>query len=529
MRFYCRFPRPAVLFILGFTLVAAGNALAFNLDSLLVQSVGGPEAVERLRSLRSRYETGSVSYSGRTGRYEDFFLSPDMVRSEMTLGPLKVVQAYDGAVAWTQDQNGAVSEIAGYQKREIAESVWMQSHSFLFKDRHPGSIEYLGLSERDGRQYHMVAFYPFNEDTTLCFFDPATAYEELQIDKADGLESVTRFDDYRLVEGVLVPFHVTNVLTEANVTMEYWAEKVLYDSAIDRSIFTQPDESASDYRFATQCDSVRIPFASKGGHIHVPVTINGKRFRFILDSGASVNVVDATVVKDFDLPEAGKASTRGIAGFEDVGLVKIDSMAVGEIVLLSQVAAVADLKIPSLVADEPFGGLLGYDFLSRFPVLVDFANKSLTVYNPRTFKSAEGGAEVPFFLTGRVPTVRAILDGVPGDFIIDLGNSGKSLVHSESRLAKELGGRLRDVTEGNSGAVFGIGGKVASRRAVVSEFVLGGISWRDVSVDVTASSSGVGGSTELAGNIGVKTLRGYRVLFDYPGSRIILYPPSTAE
>jgi hypothetical protein len=512
--------------MMGFIFVAAACSHAVNRDSLLAQSVGGPQAVERLRSLRSYDVAGRVSVAGQPGRFEMRYLFPDMARSDLTFGAITIVEAYDGAVAWTMDQNGSVSEISGYQERELTEAVWMQSYSFLFNDRHPGGVEYLGMAERDGRRYHLMAFYPFHEDTILIYLDSATARAELSINRTDNLESVTQYGDYRLVEGVLEPFHVTTVLTEAGVTMEYQVEQINYDSAISPTIFAKPNEAVADYRFPPGCDSVRIPFATSGGHIYVPVTINGtKTLRFILDSGASANVVDATAVASLSLPVAGKIPVRGIGGYVEAGVVKTDSLSVGNLVLLSQVAATLDLATvgSSPIADEPFGGILGYDFLSRFPVLVDFSSKTLTVYDRQTFRPAEGGTEVRFHLTSRVPTVRATIAGVSGDFIVDLGNSGDLMIHSEFLAASGVESRLVDMREATSVTVGGVGGEVAGRMAVAPEFVCGGLTLRDVPVRLAASSSGLSGSAELAGNIGLHILREYRVLFDYTGSRLILY------
>jgi predicted aspartyl protease len=521
--------RLAVLLALALVLIAAVNSRAFNLDSLLVQSVGGPEAVEKLRTAQSYYEIGSVSNNGHPGRYEHCLVPPDKWRSEMVVGPLKEVEVYDGSAAWLEDQGGAVNSIEGFEQREIQETVWMQAYAFLFKDRCPGGAEYLGICEREGRRYHTVAFYPFNQDTVRVYFDTATTRAELSVSRTDNLESVTRYADYRSVEGVQVPFRVTTVLTGAGLTTEYRVETVRYDSTIAESVLTRSVGAVSDFRFPTQSDSVQIPFASRG-HIFVPVTINGKKYRFILDCGASTHLISSAIVKDCGLQVTGNMPVRLVDKYADVGFVKVDSIAVGEIVLLSQVAAVGDLPVQSPVADEPVGGLLGYDFLSRFPVLVDFSNKRLTVYNPRTFKSAEGGTEVPFFLTDRVPTIHATLDDVPGVFLIDLGNPGGLIVHAGWYEAQGLAERRGEAKGQTTGAIAGSGGVIATTAGVKSDFVFGSIIMRDLPIMVIASASntGVGGSLEWAGNIGAGLLRQYRVLFDYAGSRLILYPKLAA-
>ena len=48
-------------------------ATDFNIDSLLIESVGGPEAVERIRSLKGIYESGTFTWGEITNKYEYTF------------------------------------------------------------------------------------------------------------------------------------------------------------------------------------------------------------------------------------------------------------------------------------------------------------------------------------------------------------------------------------------------------------------------------------------------------------------------
>ncbi|HVP06538.1 MAG TPA: hypothetical protein VMS71_01755, partial [Candidatus Acidoferrum sp.] len=177
----------------------------------------------------------------------------------------------------------------------------------------------------------------------------------------------------------------------------------------------------------------------------------------------------------------------------------------------------------------PFGGVIGYDFLSRFPMLIDYQSHALTVFNPDHFTAPDGGKEIPFHLTMQVPTVAGELVGDTGSFIVDLGNAFGLIVHQRFAEQNELGKKLLDVHE-SAGVLGGVGGGVLGKSGFATEFHFGSAVVDSLRVMMPASSEGLAGSEELAGNIGNGILQRFRPLFDYHHQRIILYPiEKTAE
>ncbi len=169
-----------------------------------------------------------------------------------------------------------------------------------------------------------------------------------------------------------------------------------------------------------------------------------------------------------------------------------------------------------------FGGLLGYDFLARFPVLVNYRQKKLTVYNPDSFSPPNGGKEVDFYLTMQVPTVSGELNGITGDFIVDLGNSLGLIIHNRFMRDNNLLGTLDDIQDNNK-LFGGIGGAVGGKNAYAATFKMGEIMFNSLRVILPDSSQGLAGSGKLAGNIGNMMLENFLVLFDYKNSRLIFY------
>jgi len=243
-----------------------------------------------------------------------------------------------------------------------------------------------------------------------------------------------------------------------------------------------------------------------------------------LDSGASANFFNSDAIADLDLEVAGTMPVVGIAGFNEVQLVRTDSISIGSLVLLNQIAGTMDLsdfeKI--LPTDNNFGGILGHDFLSRFPVMVDYQNSELTIFNSDKFTPPAGGEEIPFKLTMLVPTIEGEIEGIKGDFIVDLGNSYGLVLHKQFADRHDLFNFFENKRT-NSDTFGGIGGKLESLSGTAQEFQIGQIILSDVEVIIPSQGKGLAGSSQLAGNIGNQLLNKFKVLFDYGHNKLIFY------
>lgn len=510
-----------------FSLLAISGSpiCAFNLDSLLVVSIGGPEAYDRLESLTSSHAEGSVNLNGLQGRFEQYFVPPDRFYVEVSFENFSLVQAYDGQTAWQRDHNGQMSQLQGYEKRELLKNIYFESFSYLFPDRFAGSKEYRGETVKEAQTYHEVAFYPLNTDTVLVYFDHKSGLRKLMVTRLDNFSTVTYVNRYHDVSGILIPFYSKAIAEEAGLFSEFLIDTVELNGPVDISIFSMPLVGAADYHFPPGTHFVEIPFEYHAGHIRLPVTINGNRqVWFILDSGCSANILNGSLVDEMNLRVMGRLPAKGVGGFEDVELVKTDSLSIGELTLYNQVAGCIDLSLldRDRAESEHVGGLLGYDFLSRFPVMINYKDSMLTVFNPDHFEPTQGGIEVAFHLTMLVPTVRGELNGIPGDFIVDLGNAFGLIIHQRFARVNELEKKLDDIQD-SLRAFGGIGGSLSGKTAFAATFKVGDILIQSLRVILPDSSAGLAGSQELAGNIGNLILENFNLLFDYKNSRLIFY------
>ena len=173
-------------------------------------------------------------------------------------------------------------------------------------------------------------------------------------------------------------------------------------------------------------------------------------------------------------------------------------------------------------AGEVFGGVLGYDFLSRFPMLIDYDNLTITVYNPDNFEMPEGGKTVPFELFMQIPVIDARLVGIPGKFVVDLGNAFGLVLHDNFVKKNDLENKLDNVKQIDD-KFGGIGGLLTGKTAFAALFEFGEIRISALKVILAEGGTGISGSEDLAGNIGNLILQNFKVLFDYSRQELTFY------
>jgi hypothetical protein len=140
-------------------------SLAFDLDSLLIHSVGGPAAVEKLRSASTIYSSSTTLLNGMAGKMRTYVVTPNQLCVELDLGPISTVQAFDGTTAWQRDFNGQISELSGSQ-RNSTRQAYFQTFSFLLPDRLAGGRSIWGCRAAR-RRLSQSGFHPFRRHRPL--------------------------------------------------------------------------------------------------------------------------------------------------------------------------------------------------------------------------------------------------------------------------------------------------------------------------------------------------------------------------
>jgi hypothetical protein len=165
----------------------------------------------------------------------------------------------------------------------------------------------------------------------------------------------------------------------------------------------------------------RFPFAKGGVDILVPVRVAGKAHLFVVDTGASLTLVDTSLTLGQPREVVGMDGPQGKL---EVGMYDPPDALVGRTPLrpLGLVAG-KDLRSLRQYSGLPIDGILGMDFLGRFVVHIDFDEGELLLLRsaPR-----DAGEELPIaWDPGDVPYVTAqIAPKESVRFIVGTGSGG---------------------------------------------------------------------------------------------------------
>ena len=152
---------------------------------------------------------------------------------------------------------------------------------------------------------------------------------------------------------------------------------VFLTSLIGTVAFGGAVASAMPARAASTVPVVVIHSKHGGTAVFAKVIIHGRAFAFLIDTGASVTLVNPKLARELHLRTVGRRHTFcGVTGCASARRVRLSNWSIGGQPLPSVVASSA----PIAGAGHFAFGLLGSDVLSRFgAVTIDYHNKQLTL------------------------------------------------------------------------------------------------------------------------------------------------------
>ncbi|UCD18248.1 MAG: aspartyl protease family protein [Candidatus Zixiibacteriota bacterium] len=516
MRTFRRNMLPA-MFIAGLSCVSAPAAVSIR-DFIPAERI---TAMEKVVSMRS---TGTISVGGLTGDVEMVYAVPAMTYLTADLGILQFAQGFDGFFAWARDQNNQVAELTGLDLRKVVNDAFVASQSYVMDDRMPGVVEYVKDSSIGSSAYHIFFALPEGGDSLWLFISYETGRVEITREYLDELLIYTYYHDFREVEGIDVAFRVTaessNPLLNSIITIN----SVEINIPVDRSLFAMATEIAIDYAFPRNVDSVVMTMNYINGFLLLEAeVIGGDSAVFILDSGAGMNVIDQSFARRIGLEVTGELPAKGVSGYEAAGITHIDSLDIGGVRLLHQKAAVFDFSNLNLRLPGKPGGILGYDFLSRFPFRIDYRRRKFTIYHPEAFRPPDSNFAISFDLYMKIPVIAAEIEGCRGEFMVDLGNALGLILHRRFTEHCNIREKLTDIKDMEH-SVGGIGGTSQAYAATGHDLRFGAVEVKKVPLAVAGGDEGAFGSAELDGNIGNLLLEKFSVVLDYTSKTIYVLP-----
>ncbi len=495
-----------------------GNDDAAFIDSLLLQSIGGPEALAAVQEITQYQMFGDARVSGLEGEFIYCFTGPVTARTILDLNGLRMIQGVDGDSAWTVDFNGQRSEMSGFEREQLIESMYLQAFAHLQPDRYEVDR---WLMYRDDEGIHEIGVRFGDGDTLRLGIDARSEMLVELVSRHDNLTSIMHFSDFDTINGVVWPRVTRAEVTGTPIEWEMSVDSIVFDRGCEEADAAQPE--ASPVPWPDGVDWIAVPMSLVDGHLHFPASVNGKRLSFILDSGAGANVLNAGSTDDDEFESVGTLPGRGVTGFQDIDLVQVESFAVGDLTFTDQAFGRLDFDALGLRGSRglPLGGIVGQDLIARYPILVDYPSGELVFFKPDSFEPPPGGIEVPLQTMMEIPTIEATVAGRTGRFLIDLGNARELVLHSPFVEGTALEEEFR--RSGRRGSFGGVGGRVDARILYLDSIMIGGVELTGVETLTGEAELGMIGSRDIAGNIGNGLFQRFTLLLDYPGRRLILY------
>ena len=210
-------------------------------------AVGGRAALGKLTTRKS---TGTVTIAtpngSISGPIEIYAKAPNKTRAYMTLDlsavgvsdKMTVEQKFDGTAGWTLNSMQGNSEIAGNQLQNMRNNVFP---SPLMGYKAAGTkIDVLAKEKVAGKETIVLLLTPKEGSVVRMFFDAETyllvrAIAKISSPELGEFEQTNEPSDYRVVDGVKVPFVLTNTSPVQTLTIRF--EKVEHNVPIDDAMF----------------------------------------------------------------------------------------------------------------------------------------------------------------------------------------------------------------------------------------------------------------------------------------------------
>jgi hypothetical protein len=505
---------------------AESSAQADRLIEAAKKAMGGPAWDGAI----TWHETGKVAGGGLKGTYETWTdLTSLHNTGSYVLGPDSGSNGWDGKHAWTTDSSKEVRiETSGEAVAQAIQDAYRGAYGFFFPRRFPAARDYAGTRKESGRSYESVKVTPVGAEPFEVWFDPATHLIVREVQLTGGHPHSYLFSNFSEFAGLRVP----------GKTIDRVAGDPKYDTVIEvgaialvgpeePSRYAAPPPPPNTAQWPAGKDSVTVPFRLINNHIYVDASINGSTpLPFVFDTGAT-DIIQTSAAKILGIAVEGALPGGGLGDkMEDFGFAKVKSVAIGGLTLPDQLFGTETSPAWAAIEGADSAGLLGYEFVKRAVLSIDYAARTLTFTKQELFHPPKNAGAIAFTFQSHIPMVAGTLDGVAGEFMIDTGSRGALTVMRPFAVANDLVGKYHATRSATIG--YGVGGPVRALLARSSKFVLGPVTIDAPVTEILTDKAGAAQSARTAGNIGGDILKRFTMTLDYAHQTLWLQPNSLA-
>ncbi|WOH36288.1 aspartyl protease family protein [Thalassotalea fonticola] len=288
--------------------------------------------------------------------------------------------------------------------------------------------------------------------------------------------------------------------------------------------------ATSTHKWLSNSNTTQIPFTLVSDLIIVPVSINGSEpLNFVFDTGAAATVIlESNDTHSLELKSDTKLDISGGGeSFQSIAnVVPNINVTLGDIELIEQTIIHLPVSSVPFFKDRDsvfFDGIIGYDFLKRFAIKVDYDKAIITLSEQTDYAKAEiehdkSWHPLPISIEGGMSYVSvdaqlSTKQVTPLKLLIDTGFSGTFEIvqaQHENYLAPYYPSRIQ-----------GLNGYSTVHVSNSKSLSLGRYSKNNVPVLFNMSSNKDVENSELLGN---QFLKHFNIIFDYRNEQLFIKP-----
>ncbi|MFK8039551.1 MAG: aspartyl protease family protein [Crocinitomicaceae bacterium] len=183
--------------------------------------------------------------------------------------------------------------------------------------------------------------------------------------------------------------------------------------------------------------SSTVPFRYENKHIFIDVSINGKIYNFLFDTGADFCIIDENYISSADFRNVKKVKTTG-SSFEKqkTQLIELTKVNISGIDFNKIGAAIMDLSFINddfPCSNKPITGVIGATILRKSNWQINYANHEI-IFSDNLLNLSISDNAFELEMTHKTwgsPKVNVKINGVDKEFIIDTGSSGEITTSSD--------------------------------------------------------------------------------------------------
>ena len=470
------------------------------------------------QAMQSVQERGAVEAGGVRGTYEQWMRSDGRLRRNDSLGPMSSRQATTLAGGWRSNVSGQIEELGDDAERARRE-VFL---AFDLAEKHGARYSLTGTEERDGKVWDIVRVEFAGPDSYDLFIAPATGELLGERITEDRKVRFVRFADWRLVNGVRMPFAQEQSGSNPADHQVQNAKSIQINVQTAQALFSRPlgTKVWSFDSGQTSTDWIDFEYFSDS-QIFIPASVNGNPINLLLDSGAGITVVDSGYAAKIKLKRSGSLGASGTVGQSTMQLTSDLHIRIGNLSLAHITAGIIDLSSIAAQEAHPMPLVLGREAFNQLIIDIDFQGRKIAFHDPNAYSAPRESTRMTLGRHGDNRTVPISLEGaaaVPFDF--DLGNNGTLIVYPAYRDRTHLLDGRRQTLD----MIGGVGGVATEKLATLKTIGIAGTQMTDVPASFPDAGDNAVNSDQTAGNVGLNIFNRFHLVTDYPHDALWLTP-----